>query len=124
MTHICRASRKKMTKLTECNYKISALFFPKKYYICLVAQSCPALCSLMDCSLSGSSVHGNSPGKNSGVRSPGDLPNPGIKPRSSALQVGSLPSGPPGKPRKYNRIYFFLIGVSGVFIGFMVDPGT
>ena len=30
--------------------------------------------------------------------SPGDLPNPGIKPRSSALQVGSSPTDPPGKP--------------------------
>ena len=28
---------------------------------------------------------------------PGDLPNPGIKPKS-ALQVDSLPSEPPGKP--------------------------
>ena len=28
----------------------------------------------------------------------GDLPNPGIKPRSLALQVDSLPSEPPGKP--------------------------
>ena len=30
--------------------------------------------------------------------SPGDLPNPGIKPGSPAFQVGSLPSEPPGKP--------------------------
>ena len=30
--------------------------------------------------------------------SPGDLPNPGIEPRSSMLQVGSLPAEPPGKP--------------------------
>ena len=30
--------------------------------------------------------------------SPGDLPNPGSKPRSSALQVDSLPSEPLGKP--------------------------
>ena len=29
--------------------------------------------------------------------SPGDLPNPGIKPRSSALQTDTLPSEPPGK---------------------------
>ena len=29
---------------------------------------------------------------------PGDLPDPGIKPRSPALQVDSLPSEPPGKP--------------------------
>ena len=32
--------------------------------------------------------------------SPGDLPNPGIKPRSPALQVDALTSEPPGKPRK------------------------
>ena len=30
--------------------------------------------------------------------SPGDLPDPGIKPKSPALQVDSLPSEPPGKP--------------------------
>ena len=30
--------------------------------------------------------------------SPGDLPNPGIKPRSPAPQADSLPSEPPGKP--------------------------
>ena len=30
---------------------------------------------------------------------PGDLPNPGIKPRSPALQEDSLPSEPPGKPK-------------------------
>ena len=29
---------------------------------------------------------------------PGDLPNPGIKLRSHALQEDSLPSEPPGKP--------------------------
>ena len=29
---------------------------------------------------------------------PGDLPDPGIKPRSPALQVDSLPSEPPGNP--------------------------
>ena len=28
----------------------------------------------------------------------GDLPNPGIKPRSPALQAGSLPTELPGKP--------------------------
>ena len=29
--------------------------------------------------------------------SPGDLPDPGIEPRSPALQADSLPSEPPGK---------------------------
>jgi len=32
--------------------------------------------------------------------SPGDLPNPGIKPMSPALQADSLPSEPPRKPRQ------------------------
>ena len=31
--------------------------------------------------------------------SPGDLLNPGIKPRSHALQADSLPAEPPGKPK-------------------------
>ena len=35
--------------------------------LCLVAQSCPTLCDPMDCSPLGSSVHGDSPGKNSRV---------------------------------------------------------
>ena len=32
--------------------------------------------------------------------SPGDLPNPRIKPRSPALQADALTSEPPGKPKK------------------------
>ena len=35
--------------------------------LCLVAQSCLTLCDPMDCHLPGSSVHGDSPGKNTGV---------------------------------------------------------
>ena len=35
--------------------------------LCLVAQSCPALCEPRDCSSPGSSVNGDSPGKNTGV---------------------------------------------------------
>ena len=30
--------------------------------------------------------------------SPGDLPDPGIEPRSPALQADALPPEPPGKP--------------------------
>ena len=97
--------------------------------LCLVAQWCLTLCDPMDYSQSGSSVHRDSPGQNTGVgchallhrifptqglnpglmhytwilyhlshqgnpkvlewpiSSPGDLPNPGIKPRSPGLQV-------------------------------------
>ena len=35
--------------------------------LCLVIQSCLPLCDPMDCSPPGSSIHGNSPGKNPGV---------------------------------------------------------
>ena len=46
----------------------------------------------------------NSPDQNPGVGevfpSPGDLPNPGIEPRSPALPADSLPAEPRGKPKK------------------------
>ena len=32
--------------------------------------------------------------------SPGDLPDPGIQPRSPALQAEALPTEPPGKPKE------------------------
>ena len=65
--------------------------------LCLVTQT---LCDPMDYNSPGSSVHGDSPGKNTGelpCPTPRDLPNPGIKPWSPALQVDSLPSELPGK---------------------------
>ena len=37
------------------------------YVLCLVTQSCPTLCDLLDCNPPGSSVRGDSPGKNTGV---------------------------------------------------------
>ena len=70
--------------------------------LCLVAQLCPTLCDPVDCSPPGSSVHGDSPGKS--CPSPGDRPNPGIEPRPPALEVGSLPSEPQGKPNLYWRV--------------------
>ena len=35
--------------------------------------------------------------------SPGDLPDPGIEPRSPTLQADALTSAPPGKPFKYKN---------------------
>ena len=49
----------------------------------------------------GSSVHGILQARRqSGLPflSPGDLPDPGIEPRSPALQTDPLPLEPPGKP--------------------------
>ena len=61
-----------------------------------VAEVCPALCNPMDCSLPGSSVRGESPGKNTEwVAMPSSSgSSQGIKPRSPALQVESLSSEP------------------------------
>ena len=63
---------------------------------------CLSLCDPMDCSTPGSPLHGDSPGRRylSGLPcpSPGDLPNPGIEPRSPAVQVDCLLSEPPAKP--------------------------
>ena len=54
----------------------------------------------MNCSQPGSSVHGILQARILewvAISSPGDLPNPGIKPRSPALQADSSPSESPGK---------------------------
>ena len=67
----------------------------------LVAQSCQTLCNTVN--PSGSSVHGDSPGKNIGLNCHALLqeifPTHGIESRSPALQADSLPSEPPGKPK-------------------------
>ena len=66
-------------------------WFNNLHIVPLVVQLCPTLCDPMDCSLSGSSVHGDSPGKNTGVGGFVllDLPNSGIESRSPTLQVDS-----------------------------------
>ena len=67
-----------------------------------VAQSCQTICDPMACNL-----HQAPPSRGfsrqeywSGLPfpSPGDLPDPGIEPRSPTLQADTLPSEPPGKP--------------------------
>ena len=73
-------------------------------YTCMCAKLlhlCLTLYDPMDCSPPGSCVHGICRQEYwSGLpcSPPRYLPNPGIEPRSPALQVDSLPSEPPGKP--------------------------
>ena len=59
------------------------------------------LCNPMDCSQSGYMWIFSGQEYWSGLPCPplGDLPNPGIEPRSPTLQVDSLLSEPPGKPK-------------------------
>ena len=71
------------------------------YSVVLVAKSCLALLDPMDCSRQAPLSMGFPRQEYwSGLPFPlpGDLPDPGIKPRSSALQADTLPSEPPGKP--------------------------
>ena len=59
-------------------------------------QSCSTLCNPMDCSPPGSSVHGFSRQEywsRLPCLSPGDLPNPGIKPMPPALAGGFFTTG-------------------------------
>ena len=78
--------------------------------LCLVTQSCPALCNLMNCSPARLLCPWGSSRQEYWSRlpcpPPGDLPNPGMEPRSPALQVDSLPSEPSGKPWWDTLIHF------------------
>ena len=76
--------------------------------VCSLAQFCPTLCDPVDCSLPGCSVHGILQAKIlewvAGPL-PGDPPNPGIQPTSTAspaLAGGFFTPVSPGKPRYYS----------------------
>ena len=65
---------------------------------CINDQLCSILCDPMDCSPPGSSIHESLLARTLewvACPLPGDLSNPGIKPRSPTLQADSLPSEPP-----------------------------
>ena len=72
-----------------------------------VAQSCLTLCDPMGCSPPGSSRQEYWSGLP--FPSPGDLPNPGIEPRSPSLQADALTSEPPGKPIMGDVVVLFLV---------------
>ena len=82
---------------------LSLFFFLNRYIFKLVTQSCPTLCDPMDCSRQAPlSIEFSRQEYWSGwpFPSPGDLPDPGIEPRSPALQADFLLPEPPGKPLK------------------------
>ena len=88
--------------------------------MCLITQSCPTLCDPMDCSPPGSSVHGHSPGKNTGVGCrfllQGFFPTRGW----NLCLLHCIPSEPPGKPKlllKSLEINFPLNTSNLLFVG-------
>ena len=84
------------------------LFSPSEFILynysvlCLVAQPCLTLCNPMDCSLAGTSVHGDSPGKNTAVvamPSSRESSQPSDQTEVSCTAGNCLPSEPLGKPK-------------------------
>ena len=82
-----------------CENTFQSILFLGKEYLKVkvkVTQSCPTLCDPMDYT-----VHGILQARILewvAFSSPGDLPNPRIKPRSPTLQMDSLPAETQGKP--------------------------
>ena len=110
-------------RLTNINHSISIKRLWGRYYIslpfyrwekclqrgcvlCLVTQ-CLTLCNPMDCRPLGSSVHGDSPGKNTGVGChallQGIFLTQGSKPSLLHLQLDCLPAELQGKPHKETK---------------------
>ena len=61
-----------------------------------ITQLCPTLCDPMDCSLPSMGFSRQEYWSGLPFPSPGDLPNPGIEPRSPVLQADTLPPEPSG----------------------------
>ena len=77
--------------------QVSCRVYSLAYFCVLVAQSCdPMDCIAHQAPLS-TGISRQEYWSGLPFSSPGDLPNPGIEPRSPALQAGSLPSEPPRK---------------------------
>ena len=83
----------------------------------LAAQLCPTLCDPVDCSLPGTSVRGDTPGRNTGVGCHALLQGifqPRDRTRDSCLlpwQACSLPLTPPWKPKHthtHTQIYIYI----------------
>ena len=94
------------------------LIWENKQY--MHAQLCLTLFDPMDCSPPGSSVHGILQARILewvAFPPPGNLPNSGIKPVSSALVGGFFTTEPLGKPQiVYNlcqRGYFWILSIEG-----------
>ena len=77
--------------------------------LCLITQWCPTLCDSMSIACQAPlSMELSRQEYWSGLTCPppGVQSNPGIEPRSPALQMDSLPSEPPGKPSEIENVSF------------------
>ena len=103
----CQSNLERKKEQTE-NIMLPDFKLPYKVTV-KVAQLCPTLRDPMDQSMEFSRPEywNEQP-----FPSPGDLPNPGMEPRSPALQADSLPVEPQGKPKSTGvSSLFFLQGI-------------
>ena len=81
------------------------LWLKKEKRKLLVAESCPTLCDLMDCSLPGSSVHGILQARTlEWAAIPFSRRSTWLRDRTW-VQADSLPSEPPGEPPTFEYLY-------------------
>ena len=110
---------KSLTSLCEtfwvCN--LHSILLVKDVGVCLVAQSCLTVCSPTRL-LGPWGFSRQEYWSELSCPPPGDLPNPGIELRSPALQADSLPSEPPGKPKRCG--YFPLKTLFSLFFLFLI----
>ena len=91
------------------------MYISERVCVCLVTQSCPILCDPMDCSLPGSSIDRDSPGKNTGVGChallqgifPTQGSNPGL-PHCRQILYHLSHQGSPWILKKYMTCIFFM----------------
>ena len=101
-------SRTRLKRLQQQQHSLSLIYYLGTFPLCVrgkLLQSCPALCDPVDCSPPDSSIHGDIPGKNTGVSCyahlQGIFPTLGLNPCLLHLlhwQVGFSPLVPPTKP--------------------------
>ena len=101
------------------------LSFSDLYSEVNATQSCLTLCNPTDCSPPGSSVHGDSPGKSSGMGCHALLqeifPNQGSNPGLPHCRQIFLPSEPPGKPFKNHYTVYQNESLSGPLLGSITE---
>ena len=86
----------------------------------LVARSCPGLCNPVDCSPPGSTAHGDSLGRNTGISCHSLLQGIFLTQGSSpgllhCRQILSLPFEPRGEARESGQTQLILEGEPGVY---------
>ena len=92
--------------------------------LCFIAQSCPTLSTPWTAALQAPLPLGFSRQEHwSGLPcpSPGDLPSPGIEPRSPALRADSLPPEPPRKPCWVMSVTAFILYLSKVLLAWNIN---